>query len=50
MFTAFAQGQTLEQLGEQYALTRQRVRAVLTDEKNRRSHSVEPFYRLLRTT
>ena len=48
MFTAFAQGRTLEQLGEEHALTCQRVRAVLIDEKNRRNHSVEPFYRSLR--
>jgi hypothetical protein len=48
MFAAFAQGQTLEQLGEEHALTRQRVRAVLTDEMHRRNHSVEPFYRSLR--
>jgi len=33
MFTAFAQGRTLEQLGEEHALTCQRVRAVLIDEK-----------------
>ena len=49
MFTAFAQGRTLEQLGEEHALTCQRVRAVLVDEKNRRNHSVEPFYRSLRS-
>ena len=50
MFTAFTEGRTLEQLGEEHALTCQRVRAVLTDEKNRRRHSVEPFYRSLRGT
>jgi hypothetical protein len=50
MFTAFAQGQTLEQLGEEHALTCQRVREVLTEEKHRRRHSVDPFYRSLRAT
>jgi len=48
MFTAFAEGRTLEQLGAEHALTYQRVRAVLIEEKNRRCHSVEPFYRSLR--
>jgi hypothetical protein len=50
MFTAFAQGRTLEQIGEEHALTCQRVRAVLTDEMHRRRHSVDPFYRSLRGT
>ena len=50
IFTAFAQGRTLEQLGEEHALTCDRVHAILIAEKHRRTHSVEPFYRSLRGT
>jgi Mor family transcriptional regulator len=48
IFTAFAQGRTLEQLGKEHALTCDRIHAV--DEKHRRTHSAEPFYRSLRGT
>jgi hypothetical protein len=48
MFAAFLAGQSLEQLGADHALTHLRVRAVLTDEKNRRIVSPDPFYRSLR--
>jgi len=48
MFAAFEAGQSLEQLGAAYCLTLTRVRAVLTDEKNRRTVSPDPFYRTLR--
>ena len=50
IFTAFAQGRTLEQLGEEHALTCDRIHAVLRDEKHKRTHSIEPFYRSLRGT
>jgi hypothetical protein len=48
MFAAFEAGRSVEQLGEDHALTHTRVRAVLTDEKHRRIISPEPFYRTLR--
>jgi hypothetical protein len=48
MFAAFEAGQSLEQLGAAFGLTQARVRAVLTDEKNRRTVSPAPFYRTLR--
>jgi len=48
MFAAFEAGRSLEQLGGDHALTCQRVRAVLTDEKHKRVVSLEPFYRALR--
>jgi len=50
IFTAFAQGRTLEQLGQEHALTCNRINAVLMDERHKRAHSVEPFYRSLRGT
>ncbi|HMH65136.1 MAG TPA: hypothetical protein VK515_06095 [Rhizomicrobium sp.] len=50
MFAAFEAGRTLEQLSGDHALTYQRVRAVLTDEKHKRIVSLEPFYRVLRGT
>jgi hypothetical protein len=50
MFAAFEAGHSLEQLGGDHALTCQRVRAVLTDEKHKRIVSLEPFYRALRGT
>jgi Mor family transcriptional regulator len=50
MFAAFAAGRTLEQLGEDHALSHHRVRAVLTDEKHKRIVSLDPFYRLMRGT
>ena len=50
MFAAFEAGQSLDELGEEHALTHQRIRAVLTAEKHRRVVSVEPFYRALRGT
>lgn len=50
IYDAFAQGRTMEQLGEEYALSCQRVRALLTDERHRRIVSLEPFYRALRGT
>ena len=48
IFAAFEAGQSLEQLGAAYRLTEARVRAILTDEKNRRTVSPDPFYRTLR--
>jgi Mor family transcriptional regulator len=48
IFAAFEAGQSLEQLGEDHALTHTRVRAVLTDEEHKRIISPEPFYRTLR--
>ncbi len=48
MFDAFEAGQSLAQLGDIYCLTQARVRAVLTDEKHKRTVSPEPFYRTLR--
>ena len=48
MLAEFEAGQSLEQLSADHALTRPRIRAVLTDEKNRRSVSPDPFYRSLR--
>jgi Mor family transcriptional regulator len=50
IFTAFEAGRTLEQLGEDHALSHHRVRAVLMDEKHKRIVSLDPFYRLLRGT
>ncbi|MCU1386492.1 MAG: hypothetical protein JWL71_5189 [Acidobacteria bacterium] len=48
MLADFEAGHSLEQLGADHALTCLRVRAVLTDEKNRRSVIPDPFYRSLR--
>jgi hypothetical protein len=48
MFAAFQAGHSLEQLGADHALTALRVRAVLTDEQNKRIVSPEPYYRALR--
>jgi hypothetical protein len=48
IFAAFQAGQSLEQLGEDHGLTPGRVRAILLDEKHRRTVSPEPFYRTLR--
>jgi Mor family transcriptional regulator len=50
IFAAFEAGRSLEQLGEDHALSHARVRAVLTDEKHKRVISPEPFYRALRRT
>jgi hypothetical protein len=50
MFAAFEAGRTMVQLGEDHALTFQRVRAVLMDEKHKRVVSLDPFYRTLRGT
>ena len=48
IFAAFEAGRSLEQLGEDHALSHARVRAVLTDEKHKRVISPELFYRTLR--
>ena len=48
MFAAFEAGQSIEQLGGVHRLTQARVRAVLTDEKHKRTVSPDPFYRTLR--
>ncbi|MBA2587845.1 MAG: hypothetical protein H0U98_04380 [Alphaproteobacteria bacterium] len=48
MMADFVAGHSLEQLGADHALTLLRVLAVLTDEKNRRGVSTDPFYRSLR--
>jgi hypothetical protein len=48
IFAAFEAGQSLEQLGDVHCLTPARVRALLTDEKNKRTVSPDPFYRSLR--
>jgi DNA-directed RNA polymerase sigma subunit (sigma70/sigma32) len=48
MLADFEAGHSLEQVGGAHGLTRARVRAILTDEKNRRSLSPASFYRSLR--
>jgi Mor family transcriptional regulator len=48
IFAAYEAGQTMQQLGDEHALTFQRIRAVLTDEKHKRIVSLKPFYRALR--
>ena len=48
IFAAFEAGRSTEQLGEDYALTDARVRAILTDERHKRSVSPHPFHRSLR--
>ena len=48
IFAAFEAGRSIEHLGEEYALTDARVRAILTDERHKRSVSPHPFYRSLR--
>lgn len=50
IFAAFQAGQSVEGLAEQHDLSVERVRALLTDEKNRLRFSSEPFYRALRST
>jgi Mor family transcriptional regulator len=50
IFDAFEAGRTTEQIAEDHALTWNRVRAILTDEKHRRTVSPEPFYRALRSS
>jgi len=49
IFARFKAGQTVEGLSLQFSLSVGRVRAVLTDEQNRRTVSPEPFYRALRS-
>jgi hypothetical protein len=48
IFVAFSEGRSAELIGKDYALTNARVRAILTDERNKRSVSPHPFYRDLR--
>jgi len=48
IFAAFEAGRSAESLGEQYGVTVERVRVILTDERNRRDLSPESFYRILR--
>lgn len=48
IYIAFQAGRTIQQLGEDYALTRTRVRAVLTQEGHRRTVSPELFYSRMR--
>ena len=50
IFARFKAGQTVEGLSLQFSLSVGRVRAVLMDEKNRRTVSPEPFYRALRSS
>ena len=44
----FEAGRTISQLCMDYELSDLRIRALLTDEKNRQALSPEPFYRELR--
>jgi Mor family transcriptional regulator len=48
IFAKFKAGQTAESLGEEYGLSIQRIRAVLSDERLRRDLSPEYFYQALR--
>jgi Mor family transcriptional regulator len=48
IFAAFEAGRSTEQLSKEYALTDARIRAILTDERHKRSVSPHPFYRGLR--
>jgi hypothetical protein len=48
MHAAFEAGQSIEQLGEIHGLTRESVRAILINERLKRSVSPETYYRLLR--
>jgi hypothetical protein len=45
---AFEAGSSPEQLSEVYAISATRVREILYEEKHRRNHSPDPFYRQLR--
>ena len=49
IFAEFKAGKTAENLGEQYRLTVERVRVILTAEGNRYKFSPDPFYRALRS-
>jgi hypothetical protein len=48
ILAAFEAGISAEGLARQYGLSDQHVRAVLTNERNKRIFSPEPFYRALR--
>jgi Mor family transcriptional regulator len=48
MLAAFEAGATVEQLAAEHGLSRNRVRAVLNDERHRQAISPTPFYRKLR--
>jgi hypothetical protein len=48
LFSAYEAGRTIKQLSENYGLTEERVRTILTDEKLKLRFSTDPFYRKLR--
>ena len=48
LIAEFEAGQTIDQLMAKYDLSNNRVRAILTDERNRRIASALPFYREFR--
>ena len=49
IFDEFKTGKTAETLGQQYRLTIDRIRAILTAEGNKFKFSPDPFYRALRS-
>jgi hypothetical protein len=49
LIARFEAGESVELLMVLYGLSKNRVRAVLADERNRRLSSPDPFYRNLRT-
>jgi len=48
ILAAFEAGQSIGSLGRQYGLGDQHIRALLTNERNKRIVSPEPFYRAIR--
>jgi Mor family transcriptional regulator len=48
ILAAFEAGRSVESLCDQYGLSDSRLRRVLTDERNNRRVSPEPFYRAIR--
>jgi len=49
MMAQFEAGNSIETLMTWYGLSKNRVMAILRDEKNRRAASTDPFYRNLRS-
>ena len=49
MMAHFEAGNSIETLMTWYGLSKNRVMAILRDEKNRRAASTDPFYRNLRS-
>jgi len=48
ILAAYETGQTLEQLSQEYGLSASSVKAILTQERQKRRVSPDPFYRALR--